>query len=126
MGTVKHADNYAKAWLPAQEILLGMLSAHDPSWEYTTLSGVTGTTATASTASTIASNYTTISSGTGTTATTTTASTIASNYTTLSSGTGTTATTTAASTIASTYCMADGAPWYSPSRSVEVILKPCP
>ena len=80
MGTVKHADNYAKAWLPAQEILLGMLSAHDPSWEYTTLSGVTGTTAT----------------------------------------------TTAASTIASTYCMADGAPWYSPSRSVEVTLKPCP
>ena len=103
MGTVKHADNYAKAWLPAQEILLGMLSAHDPSWEYTTLSGVTGTTATASTASTIASNYTM-----------------------LSSGTGTTATTTAASTIASTYCMADGAPWYSPSRSVEAIAKPCP
>ena len=80
MGTVKHADSYAKAWLPEQEILLGMLSAHDPGADYTTLSGVTGTTATP----------------------------------------------TAASTITSNYCMADGAPWYSPSRSVAVNLKPCP
>ena len=79
MGTVGHADNYAKAWLPVQELLLGMLSAHDPGSDYTTLSGVTGTTAT----------------------------------------------TTATSTIASNYCMADGASWYSPSRSVASNLKPC-
>ena len=76
MGTVTHADNYAKAWLPQQELLLAMLSAHDPGSDYATLSGVTGTTAT----------------------------------------------TTAASTIASNYCMADGAAWYSPSRSVAANL----
>lgn len=93
MGTVKHADYYAKAWLPEQEILLGMLSAYDPGSNYTTLS--TGTTSTTTAASTTA------------------ASTTAAN-------------TTAASTIASNYCMADGAPWYSPSRSVAVNLKPRP
>lgn len=42
------SDTYDMGWLAEQQVLLGMLSANDPGWEYTTLTGYGTGTPTAS------------------------------------------------------------------------------
>ena len=69
------ADSYDMNWLAEQQVLLGMLSANDPGWEYTTLSWYDTGTATASqqltTTSPVSNTTSTVSNTTSTVPSTT-------------------------------------------------------